>query len=87
MRAFAGWALTVGMVVVGLGFPGPAAAAVTCEHRSEAHQIEHGGHAADSAWHISRGERPTCDPDDGARQDDHRDRDKKSRYCRKRWFC
>jgi len=60
-----------------------------CEVRSEAHYEKHGGLVADSAWHVSRGELPTCQPSERqeASRDKSEDGDKKSRYCRKRWFC
>lgn len=67
-----------------------------CEHRSAAHIERHGGLTADSAWHVRHGERPTCGADEASRDDGSRasagkdkgkDRDRKSRYCRKRWWC
>ncbi|AER48270.1 hypothetical protein SEA_KOKO_85 [Mycobacterium phage Koko] len=65
-----------------------AGAAPLCEVRGEAHQLEHGGFKADSLWHVAHGERPTCGGEDShARQGDDDHRDKKSRYCRKHWFC
>lgn len=62
-----------------------------CEVRSEAHYEAHGGLWADSAWHVSRGELPTCPPPERrhyeeSSSDDSED-DGKSKYCRKRWFC
>lgn len=65
-----------------------ARSAPLCEVRSDAHVAEHGGFYADSAYHIQHGELPTCNgSQDSARQggDDHRD--KKSRHCRKNWYC
>jgi len=69
--------------------PADAKADVACEVRAETHYEAHGGLTADSLYHVSKGERPTCgseeshtvitshdEPDDG-----------KSHYCRKRWFC
>jgi hypothetical protein len=50
-----------------------------CEVRSEAHQQAHGGLVADSAWHIKRGELPTCRPESDSDDDSDRgwfDRDK-----------
>lgn len=36
---------------------------VLCEVRGPAHYDQHGGLAADSAYHVSHGERPTCTGD------------------------
>lgn len=61
-----------------------------CEVRSVAHQEAHGGLHADSTWHVSRGELPTCGAEGstaGASSHDEKDQDGKSRYCRKKWFC
>ncbi|AVO22392.1 hypothetical protein PBI_SMEAGOL_79 [Mycobacterium phage Smeagol] len=65
-----------------------------CTHRSAAHQAEHGGLKADSAWHVAHGDLPTCDQEKeseskhgSAGQGKDRGKDKKSRYCRKRWYC
>ena len=61
-----------------------------CEVRSDAHANEHGGVWADSAYHVSQGERPTCGLVDEhpseTSQSDSGDGGK-SRYCSKRWFC
>lgn len=60
-----------------------------CEVRSDAHAAEHGGLWADSAYHVSHGERPTCDPNPKA-SESKRDNDKhddKSRYCKRKWYC
>ena len=59
--------------------------------------------AADSRSHVRNGERPTCGQENDGRSDSDRerqrdsngeffwpfedDRDGKSRYCRRRWFC
>ena len=70
--------------------PSVATASVGCEYRSAKHVAEHGGLAADSAWHVAHGELPTCDPDGqdrAKRSSGDGDRDKKSRFCRKRWWC
>ena len=75
--------------------PGVIAQAVPCEVRSAAHIAEHGGLAADSAWHVANGQRPTCGdqakaspaPAPAASENKDRDDEGKSRYCRKRWFC
>jgi len=70
----------------------PEAGASPCEHRSSRHISEHGGLAADSAWHVAHGQLPTCGQEasrqraeDGSRKSEERDR--KSRFCRKRWWC
>lgn len=77
-----------------------AGAQPVCADRSASHAAEHGTTvAADSRWHVSRGELPTCGADSGESvadtredsverfDDDNRDSDRKSRYCRKHWFC
>jgi hypothetical protein len=74
---------------VGLS-PQVASADAACEFRSAKHVAEHGGLAADSAWHVANGELPTCDPDSkqrAKRSDGDGGKDKKSRFCRKRWWC
>jgi hypothetical protein len=75
--------IILGTMAAGMAISMPAAAAVPldCEPRSATHIAQHGGQAADSAWHVARGERPTCDRSD--RHDDER----KSRYCRRHWYC
>ncbi|WP_110570799.1 DUF7199 family protein [Mycolicibacterium hassiacum] len=76
------------MAAAGLVSAGPAVAGPLCEYRSQAHIAEHGGFNADNAWHIAHGDLPTCNTDSSARKgDDRRDHDKKSRFCRKRWWC
>lgn len=47
------WALVMGTPV--------ANASPLCEYRSSVHVSEHGGLAADSAWHVAHGDLPTCD--------------------------
>ena len=80
------------MMGLGLGFAfSPTAQAVACEHRSEAHQLEHGGFTADNAWHVLHGDLPTCKVEsnsNSSRKDGDVSQDEgKSRFCRKRWFC
>lgn len=62
-----------------------------CEVRSQAHIEKYGGLLKDSAEHVARGELPTCNPDKPAKaessQYDSDEPGKKSRYCKKRWFC
>ena len=64
-----------------------------CEVRSEAHALEHGETvASDSRWHVLNGELPTCGVGDGSpkAESSRYDSDepgKKSRYCRKKWWC
>ena len=71
----------------------PEAHAVTplCEARGQAHIDRHGGLWKDSADHVARGELPTCDPNpeaSEAKADNTNPSDeKKSRYCRKHWYC
>ena len=81
------WAL---LILGGLFLASEASSAPltpTCELRSSVHQSEHGGLAADSAYHVSHGELPTCEgADPEHRRDDHEDNDK-SRYCRKHIWC
>jgi hypothetical protein len=82
--------MAVGASLAGMLLHPPAAKAVPCEHRSEAHVADHGGLAADSAWHVANGQLPTCGDGGGSTQraEEPRDSDEgKSRYCRKRWFC
>lgn len=67
-----------------------ADAAPLCEHRGEAHIAKHGGLLKDSAEHVARGELPMCDPSpqgQTAQRVNNNDRDGKSRFCRKRWYC
>lgn len=49
-----------------------AHAGADCANRGEAHIEQHGGLAADSAWHVAHGQLPTCDP----RKDDKQHCDK-----------
>lgn len=75
----------------------PAHAAPLCEPRSAAHAAEHGTTvAADSRYHVARGELPTCEAQSQSRDSgsssssngSYSNEDEgKSRYCRKRWFC
>jgi hypothetical protein len=62
-----------------------------CEVRSAAHIAKYGGLAKDSAEHVARGELPTCDPAESSEashaSQSNDDRDGKSRYCKRRWFC
>ena len=67
-----------------------------CEVRSEAHIERHGGLAADSAWHVANGERPTCGQEGAVKAperavdesfDNERGDESKSRFCRRKWFC
>ncbi|QBJ04888.1 hypothetical protein SEA_ELEPHANTOON_87 [Mycobacterium phage Elephantoon] len=73
------------------GIVAEASSAPLCEVRSDAHVAEHGGLTADSSYHIQHGELPTCNgSEQTARQGDEsrdNDRDNKSRYCRKHWYC
>ena len=67
-----------------------AQAKPACEYRSAKHVAEHGGLAADSAWHVANGELPTCDVDSGQkakRGGGSKDDKRKSRFCRKKWYC
>lgn len=82
---FAGFAAYGGMASA------PADAA-PCEHRSAAHVAEHGGLAADSAYHVAHGELPTCGNGERKASSETKNNDKpksddKSRYCRKHFFC
>lgn len=90
------WIAALATMVGGLVSAPSAGAQPVCEHRSAAHAAEHGTTVeADSRWHVARGELPTCmsepasntsDTGKSERFDD-RDKDRKSRYCRKHWFC
>ncbi|AHY27143.1 RDF protein [Mycobacterium phage Phantastic] len=92
MKVFATILAALGLLLL---TPVSAQASPTCEYRSAAHIAEHGGFAADNAWHIAHGDLPTCDPEpeQGSVQpstDNYQDRDddgRKSRFCRKHWFC
>ena len=72
-----------------------AASSLLCVERSAAHAASHGTTVAgDSRWHVLRGELPTCGVDKASGdsvefkpQDKKSNRDKKSRFCRKRWWC
>ena len=81
------------VLIVGCSFglsPSVASGSVGCEYRSAKHVAEHGGLAADSAWHVANGELPTCDPggqDRAKRSSGDGGKDGKSRFCRKRWWC
>jgi hypothetical protein len=47
-----------------VGLPAPdASAAPSCEHREAGHVDKHGGKLEDDRFHLSRGERVTCDGD------------------------
>lgn len=75
-----------------------AVAAPTCENRGAGHRDRHGG-IEDDRYHLARGERVTCDKGSGKdstrelerkpapEQKSDKSDDKKSRYCRKRWYC
>lgn len=82
-------AIGLAVVVSTTVLPGTAYAGITCEHRSDKHVSSHGGVKKDSAYHVMRGELPTCDDEkeSGADNDSQKGRDKKSRFCRRRWFC
>ena len=85
-------ALLVAAAFTGLGLvTSQPAEAAPCVHRGHSHIAQHGGLYADNAWHVSHGQPPSCDPggDEPAsnQRDDRDDDDRKSRYCRKRWFC
>ncbi|UVF60947.1 hypothetical protein SEA_FAYELY_85 [Mycobacterium phage Fayely] len=73
------------------GVVAEASSAPLCEVRSDAHVAEHGGLTADNSYHIQHGELPTCNGSEqtatqGGDSTDN-DRDNKSRYCRKHWYC
>ncbi|AXH48849.1 membrane protein [Mycobacterium phage Steamy] len=77
----------VAVAIIVLASP-PAHAGPLCEARGQTHIDRHGGLAKDSADHIARGELPTCDPNPEAKSDNSSGYDdKKSRYCRKKWYC
>ncbi|AEJ93443.1 site-specific recombination directionality factor RDF [Mycobacterium phage Benedict] len=69
------------------------ASAAPCIPRSETHVTKHGGLKADSAWHVANGELPTCDSrshrsdTEKSSSEDTHDDERKSRFCRKRWWC
>lgn len=91
-------AVGAGVAIAAMLLAQPADAAPLCEHRSAAHIAKHGGLRADSAWHVANGELPTCDPGESYRDslksefgesssETDKNTERKSRYCRKRWFC
>lgn len=64
---------------------------ITCEDRGYRH-YEENGREKDTAFHVSRGELPTCHDDDKTTvsrptKKSKKDRDGKSRFCRKHWWC
>jgi len=97
---YAAW-LSAAFVVWGMLMGGAVTAdASPCVNRSAAHAAQHGETvASDSRYHVLRGELPTCgqqQAQDTERQQEKRseyrpskkrDYDKKSRFCRKRWYC
>lgn len=52
-----------------------AHAGTACDHRSLSHLAEHGGRAADDAYHVARGEAPSCNSDSGGQTRDSDDRE------------
>jgi hypothetical protein len=96
-RLIPGAVMALGLVFLA---PGGIATASPCEHRSAAHVAEHGGTAADNAWHVSHGQLPTCDTgheressardqnvNEGNESRNDEDPDDKSRFCRRHFFC
>ncbi|QBJ00265.1 hypothetical protein SEA_PHARAOH_77 [Mycobacterium phage Pharaoh] len=95
-RILAAAVMLAASAVAVLAIASPPAHAVTpsCEVRTQAHYERYGGLWKDSAEHVLRGELPTCDPStpqtsqgQEAHDEDHHDGDKKSRHCRKSWYC
>lgn len=100
MRTFVGGFVTVGLILFYLlsasvprSYAGPL-----CEARSAAHAAEHGTTvAADSRYHVARGELPTCEAQPQQRQENRSssssnssksyEDEGKSRHCRKHWYC
>ena len=86
--AFIVWGLLMGGVVTADASP--------CVNRSVAHAAKMGETvASDSRYHVLRGELPTCGQESSSGyngetyrdSDGGKDRDRKSRFCRKRWWC
>ncbi|AXC33344.1 hypothetical protein SEA_DUBLIN_70 [Mycobacterium phage Dublin] len=84
----------VGLMIVFFGNTTARADEWDCTPRSEKHVTEHGGLRADSIWHVAHGELPTCEPKSAGRERSHDDsrkkedeKDSKSKFCRKHWFC
>lgn len=84
--------LSVGLVTFGfalsVAFSPPASAAPSAEclaHLARVGKTE----AADQRYWLQRGQTPRKCPlrGESASSSEKRDDDKKSRYCRKRWFC
>ncbi|UVK64288.1 membrane protein [Mycobacterium phage SydNat] len=103
MQRWIAWFIAIylaGLMIVFFGNATARADEWDCTPRSEKHVTEHGGHRTDSAWHVANGELPTCGDErrtnDEAKRSskeakrsskDKDDHDKKSRFCRKRWWC
>lgn len=93
-KAIAGAVLASAGLLGGMWVSTPEAWSVPCEHRSAAHIAEHGGLAADSRWHVARGQLPTCGAEEQKdseqakpAQSEKKKDDGKSRFCRKRIWC
>lgn len=65
--------LVIGFSVIGIALAQHAHAGVLCEHRGAAHYSQHGGLKLDSDWHVSQGQLPTCDSNDGGSTQSHQD--------------
>ena len=93
---YAAW-LSAAFIVWGLLMGGAVTAdASPCVNRSVAHAVENGTTVAgDSRYHVLRGELPTCGQESSSGyngetyrdSDGGKDRDSKSRFCRKRFWC
>lgn len=71
----------------------PAPPAPACTYRSASHQAEHGGQAADDAYHLAHGDLPTCDGEDAGptpvpvhTEDEQKDNDNRLFHREHRWW-
>ena len=60
MIVFRNFMVLVVLIWLAIAHAQEAYADAGCEPRSAKHVAEHGGLAADSAWHVAHGDRPTC---------------------------
>lgn len=63
MNLFAATAVGLGLVLAPITVP-TATASPLCEHRGMAHVERHGGTVKDREYHLTRGERVSCEPED-----------------------
>lgn len=65
MNLFTAAAVGLGLVLAPIAAPIAAhAIPMACEHRGMAHVERHGGTVKDREYHLTRGERVSCEPED-----------------------